>query len=241
MPVPKSDNDVSARGKLLERLTSPSEAARLRAVEALGEDASEAAMQALLGALGDESWRVRQAVVKGLAQRGGDKTSAALLRAIRHEHHSLNVLNSAIQALAASELDVLEPLMELLNAAEADLRTYAALTLGECGDPRAIPALLAALDDDDANARYHAIEALGKLRAHQAVDALLALAQERDFALSFPALDALAAIGDALVAPQIVPLLEDELLRTAAADALGKLGDELAVAPLAALLNKPGA
>jgi HEAT repeat protein len=93
------------------------------------------------------------------------------------------------------------------------------------------------LKDDDANVRYHAVEALGKLKAVEAVDALAEIAESRDFFLSFPALDALAKIGDLRVAPRIVPLLDDPLLREPAINLLGQLGDETAVAPLVALLN----
>ena len=237
--------DVTARldreRELAEQLANPDEATRLRAAQALAEEEDEASVQALAGMLGDESWRVRRAAVSGLARRGGAEAVAALLRLLREEHHSPSVLNSALQVLAMSDLDVFSPLVQFLRAPEAELRTYAALSLGERGDPRAIPELIAALEDSDANVRYHAIEALGKLRASEAVNALLAIAERRDFFLAFPALDALTSIGDSQVASRIVPLLEDELLRTAAADALGQLGDEQVVAPLAALLNMPDA
>ncbi|HEX2779700.1 MAG TPA: HEAT repeat domain-containing protein, partial [Gemmatimonadaceae bacterium] len=70
---------------------------------------------------------------------------------------------------------------------------------------------------------------------------LAAIAESRDFSVAFAALDALALIGEPSVASRIVPLLGDELLQPAAAEALGKLGSEEAVAPLAALLAEPGA
>ena len=117
----------------------------------------------------------------------------------------------------------------------------AALALGEQRDVRAVEALIKALKDEDTNVRYHAIEALGKLKAVDAVDALAEIAESRDFFLAFAALDALAKIGDARIAPRIVPLLEDELLREPAINLLGQLGDESAVAPLTALLNTPTA
>ncbi len=237
--------DVTARldreRELAEQLASPDEATRLRAAQALAEEESEASVQALAGVLGDESWRVRRAAVNGLARRGGADAVTALLRSLREEHHSLGVLNSALQVLAMSDLDVISPLVQFLHAPEVDLRTYAALALGERGDPRAIPALITALEDSDANVRYHAIEALGRLRASEAIESLISIAEARDFFLAFPALDALTSIGDTQVAPRIVPLLEDELLRTAAADALGQLGDEQVVAPLVTLLNTPDA
>ncbi|HET7159194.1 MAG TPA: HEAT repeat domain-containing protein, partial [Burkholderiales bacterium] len=139
--------------------------------------------------------------------------------------------------MASSDVDTLSPLLELLNGPDADLRMQSALALGEQRDSRAVPALIKALKDDNANVRYHAIEALGKLKAVDAVDQLADIAESKDFFLAFPALDSLAKIGDARVAPRIVPLLEDELLRDPAVNLLGQLGDEAAVAPLTSLLN----
>jgi HEAT repeat protein len=237
--------DVTARLErerfLSEQLARPDEGSRLSAARTLATDESLEPAQPLLGALKDESWRVRRAAVEGLSRRAAPDAIAALLASVRENHHHLGLLNSALQVLAMSDVDTLSPLVEFLNDEDADLRMQAALALGEQRDERAAPALLAALEDADLNVRYHAIEALGKLRAAGAADALAGIAETRDFFLAFPALDALARIGDARVASRLVPLLGDELLREAAADALGRLGDEETIAPLAALLNRPGA
>jgi HEAT repeat protein len=237
--------DVTARIErergLSEQLAHADEDERLSAAQVLaGGEAVEPAPP-LLAALGDESWRVRRVAVEGLARRAAPDAIAALLASVRENHHDLGLLNSALQVLAMSDVDTLSPLVEFLHDDDADLRMQAALALGEQRDVRATPALLRALDDADTNVRYHAIEALGKLRAAAAADALAAVAETRDFFLAFPALEALTRIGEARIAPRVVPLLEDESLREAAADVLGHIGDEGAVAPLAAVLNRPGA
>lgn len=233
--------DVTARLEreraLSEQLALADEDARLSAARAFARDESLEPAQPLLGALKDESWRVRRVAVEGLSRRAAPDAIAALLASVRENHHHLGLLNSALQVLAMSDVDTLSPLVEFLNGDDADLRMQAALALGEQRDVRAAPALIAALEDADANVRYHAIEALGKLRAPEAAEALAGMAETRDFFLAFPALDALTRIGDASVAPRVVPLLEDEMLREAAADVLGQLGDEETIAPLAALLN----
>ncbi len=226
--------------ELAEQLESADEDTRLRAAQRLADDAATPA-DTLIGAIGDTSWRVRRAAVGGLAHKAGPETIATLVRALHQQHHDPSVLNSALQVLAVADEDALTPLVECLGAPDPDLRGYVALALGERGDPAAAPALLHALGDADLNVRYHAIEALGKVRATEAVDALAAVAETRDFFLAFPALDALAHIGDPSAAPRIVPLLQDELLRAPAAEALGKLGDATVVAPLAAALDTPGA
>jgi HEAT repeat protein len=195
----------------------------------------------MLKALSDEDWRVRREAVQEVSQRAAPEAIAALLNSVVENHHNPALLNSALQVLAASEVDTLATLTELLQGPNPDLRMQAALALGEQRDVRAARALVKSLHDDDTNVRYHAIEALGKLKARDAVDALAEIAASRDFFLSFAALDALAKIGDPRVLPAIVQLLDDELLHEPAIGLLGQLGDETVVAPLTALLNTPAA
>ncbi|HEY9669660.1 MAG TPA: HEAT repeat domain-containing protein [Coleofasciculaceae cyanobacterium] len=238
--------------ELTEQLTSPDEATRLRAAQALAtteglEPELEASTEANTGAspllrvLGDSSWRVRQAAVEGLAHREESSIATSLLRSLREEHRNPSVLNSVLQVLAHTHVDTLPALIECLHDTDVDLRIYAALALGEHHDQRAIPALLGALEDTDTNVRYHAIDALGHLQATEAVDALLRIAESRDFCLSFAALDTLKRIGAPIMASRLVPLLEDDLLCSATAECLGQLGEASVVEPLIGLLNQPGA
>ena len=233
--------DVTARidreRDLAEQLAHPDELTRLEAAQVLAEDEDVVAAQPLLGALSDQSWRVRRVAVAGLATHAAPDAIGALLESMRRDHYNLNLLNSALQVLALSGVDTLSPLVAFLQGEDADLRMQAALALGEQREGRAIPVLMSALNDSDANVRYHAIEALGKLHALEAVEALTKIAEQRDFFLSFVALDALGRIGDGSISNRIVPLLAEALLSEAAADLLGKLGDEHTVAPLAHLLN----
>lgn len=226
--------------ELAAHLAQGDEATRLSAAETLSDDQSYDATS-LLGALSDESWRVRRVAIQGVAQRAAPEAISALLSSVVENHHNPSLLNSALQVLASTEVDTFSPLLDLLQGPDPDLRMQAALALGEQSDPRAVPALIQALNDDNANVQYHAIEALGKLKAVDAVNRIVEIAESKDFFLAFPALDALAKIGDARVAPRIAPLLEDELLREPAVNLLGQLGDDAAVVPLTALLNKPNA
>ena len=91
--------------------------------------------------------------------------------------------------------------------------------------------------DPNANVVYHAIEALGKLGAQESIDALVGIAESKDFFLAFPALEALGAIGNSRVAPRLLPLLQDEMLREPAALALARVGDEFTVDALVRILN----
>lgn len=224
--------------ELAARLAQGDEVTRLTAAETLSADPNYDATP-LLDALSDQSWRVRRAAVQGMSQRAAPEAIDALVRSVVENHHNPSLLNSALQVLTSTDVDTVAPLQELLKSPDADLRMQAALALGEQRDSRAVEALIDALGDDNSNVRYHAIEALGKLKAVAAVDKLCEIAESRDFFDAFPALDALTKIGEPRVAPRIVPLLDDDLLRPPAIKLLAQLGDDMAVAPLIALLNTP--
>jgi HEAT repeat protein len=236
--------DVTARlereRELATRLSQGDEDTRLKAAEIISDDAQLDAAT-LLDALSDDSWQVRRVAIKGVSQRAAPEAISALIHSVVEHHQNPSLLNSALQVLASSDVDTVSPLLELLQATDSDLRIQAALALGAQHDTRAVPALVQALEDDDTNVRYHAIEALGKIKAVDAVDALVAIAESKGFFLGFVALDALGRIGDARIAPRMMPLLDDDLLRQPAIRLLGQLGDESAVAPLTALLNTPEA
>ena len=222
--------------QLTADLDSADESVRLRAAQRLAETGESPNL--LANALTDESWRVRRIAAEGMAEVGGRDVVDTLIEAIREHHRDPALLNAALSALSLTREDVVMSIVALLDLDDADVRTYAVLALGLVGDVRAVPALAARLDDPDMNVRFHSIEALGRLGDRSVADAIAAVAESRDFFLSFAALDALAAIGEPAVAPRLVPLLEDELLRSAAAACLGALGVEDVAIPLASLIER---
>jgi HEAT repeat protein len=193
-------------------------------------------IDALTRLMAQDDWRVRRATVSTLAEQG-EAIVDSLVATLRDQHHNLAVLSSALDLLAISDVDVVGPLIGFLEVADTNLRIQAALILGERRDVRAIRPLIARLSDPDLNVQFHAIEALGRLHASEACDALVSIAERRDFFLAFPALQALRHAGDPSIAPRLVPLLADELLRAPAIDLLGELGDEDVAMPLVELLN----
>jgi HEAT repeats len=65
-----------------------------------------------------------------------------------------------------------------LHAPAPHIRATAAEVLGYSRDKRAVPSLMAALQDDHASVRKAAAEALGQLRDLRAVDSLVAALQD---------------------------------------------------------------
>jgi len=226
--------------QLARELKDGSPATRLKAVERLSPLQPIDGVGPLGAAMADEDWRVRRAAVKALSTRRDDALVDAVITALREGHRDFSVLSSALQLLTLTGVDSTKALVRLMDDPDADLRVQAALALGtQRHHPAVIDALLRALDDTDANVRFHAIESIGRLASPLAIDKLAAIAETRDFYLAFPALEALVRINDPVIAPRIAPLVGDPMLGAAAAEALGHIGDEDAVEPLAAALSQP--
>jgi HEAT repeat protein len=187
-----------------------------------------------------DDWKVRRAAVQRLSRDADPDLFQSLIASLRVEHRDFNVLSSALQLLAASDVDLTGPLVALMDDPDPALRMQVALALGERQTAGAVDALIRALGDPDVNVRFHVVEALGRLRAADATDALADIAESDDFFLVFPAVDALARIHDARVVPRLIPLLRRPDITQPVADALGELGGAEAVAPLVDVLNHAG-
>jgi HEAT repeat protein len=191
-------------------------------------------------ALASEDWRVRGQAIERLKQSASVDELRHLLDTLHRDHHDLNVLNGALRVLISAGRAVVEPLVKLLTDQAANLRMHAALALGELRAHEATPDLVTRLNDPDENVRFHAIEALGRIGAPESIGPLSKIAASDNFFLAFAAIDALSKTDDARVAPLMVSLLDQELLRPAAITTLAAIGDEECVPALAAALNVAG-
>jgi len=232
----RGDGDAVGVMVTIEDMTLALDTQRTLAAR-IEESADGRASGDMLAAVGAEDWRLRGAAVRALRQSASSEDVAHLLETLERDHQSLDVLSSALRVLISANRDVVPALIALLSDPHPNLRMHAALALGELRDEEAVPALVATLEDEDANVRFHAIEALGRLAASAAVEPLTRIAASGDFFLSFPAIDALARTDDPRVAPNLVKLLQNDLLRPAVVDTLAALGDEECVAPLVDILN----
>lgn len=190
-------------------------------------------------ALASEDWQVRGEAVRHMQQSASVDELRHLFDTLHRDHHDLNVLNSALRVLIAAGRTVVEPLVQMLSDQAANLRMHAALALGELRAQEATPELVSTLQDPDENVRFHAIEALGRIGAAESIGPLSTIAASDNFYLAFAAIDALSKTDDARVAPLMVSLLDQELLRPAAIATLAAIGDEDCVPALARSLNDP--
>jgi HEAT repeat protein len=101
----------------------------------------------------------------------GEKAFDALLRGTKSENPT--VAKWCCVVLPHRGAKAVAPLIEVLKTSpNAGLRSVAALELGNTFQPRAVPALIEALDDPDSNVRSSAIHALMYQRDRRALEPL---------------------------------------------------------------------
>ena len=100
-----------------------------------------------------------------VALRGAGELAVPALVKYLSSEDAATIVN-AIMALQQLRSDATLPLVEALHSDDANTRGYVASVLGQLGDERAGPALLAASDDEDPNVAAKASEAAAKLGAN---------------------------------------------------------------------------
>ena len=146
---------------LRQNYAAPETDRRWWAVRALAEMPEADAGALLIGALGDADPSVRQCAALALRIRRDPAALAPLLDGLSDPDPLAARL--AAEALAALGEAATPALLELLPSSPANTRLLIVRALAEIGDPRAIPALFAALEDDSALVEYWANEGLERM------------------------------------------------------------------------------
>jgi HEAT repeat protein len=150
---------------------------RLRAAWLLGRlDGS--ALAPLLIALADPDHALRAEAARALGSLDSPEAIPALVQALRHDADAATREAAAWALGLIGTDDVIDPLLESLadSAETPSVRGQAAESLSGARNARAIPSLIAALDDPSPEVRYWAAFALGELSAQDALPALERLA-----------------------------------------------------------------
>jgi len=132
-----------------------------------------------------------------------------------------------LTALSLTALaDEVDDLIVDLKDDDWTVRGYAAISLGELCDPRAVDPLIEALKDDRWDVREVAALALGKIGDAKAVDPLIGVLKDEDnYGDAAAAAEALGEIGDPRAVAPLTEALKDDRqrVRWAAAPALDKI------------------
>ncbi|MBA3459079.1 MAG: HEAT repeat domain-containing protein [Deltaproteobacteria bacterium] len=128
----------------------------------------------------------------------------------------------------------LEALLTALDDDRFEVRAEACSSLGELGEPSALPGLMKRLDDGAAAVRQNAAIALGSIGHPDAFDALAIALAEGPADLRYQAATSLAEIDQKKSYPLLLKALDDKdpQVVSAAALSLGAIGDAAAIDPL---------
>src|SRR3954463_7317055 len=127
--------------------------------------------------------------------------------------------NAAITALERQGPYAVPHLRTMLARPEVDVVMFALQMLSRIGDPLAVHGVLPLVRHPDPNVAQAAIEALGQLRHREAVPTLLELLASALW-LQLAALDALGEVGDPVAVAPLVALLQESLAADPAVVAL---------------------
>ena len=193
--------------KLIEELMSDNCEIRWRAARALRWTKAARAVRPLIKAMGDRDCNVRWSAAESLVVIG-EPAVHPLTDALKDPDRDIRWRAGWALGRLRNTVAV-DSLIRTLNDEDPDVRWRAAWALGQIGDARATKALVRALQDNSSNVRWSAIEALGVMKDVDAVGPLIHL----------------------LLNPG-----EETILRAAAADALGTIGNPEAEAALKAII-----
>jgi HEAT repeat protein len=196
---------------------------------------TEGALLSLLATFYNSNTEEQARIAAGISARPDDLVYSVLEQALRNDANA-NLRNAAMELYVSFGRRSLPRLALLLQDANEEVRTFAAVMLGTLGDREAVPALIGALVDGDLNVKHAAAESLGRIRDDRAVLPLIE-ALTGDMWLQFPAAMALGELADSRAVEPLVALLEMPGANMPAIQALGKIGDPAALGPLSKLLE----
>jgi HEAT repeat protein len=184
-----------------------------------------------------EESSIQKAVIEALGSIPKTRVAENLVPLLGNKDS--NVRMNTIEALKRIGGPSVEPLINALYNDDVQIRTNAAMILGDIGDTLAVEPLIDTLmyksgssSIEPATLRLEAARALGKIRPARAVEPLIAALADKNYHVIERAAEALTAIGEESVGPLIKVLKLDNGKQTLAVMILGDIKDPRAVEPI---------
>lgn len=229
---PPFDPRIIVRVVGVQRLSSPeltrhsSAAVRTLVAQALSEAASPEVIEPLTSIVsdpqnnGEEGQNILRIAAAGLGRIGDPRAAGPLFDLMRRDPAMrVAVLDALRRSTGARGLTVL-----LASAGDAATKRDLAIMLRASHDPAAADALAGILSSDDEMTRIEAAHGLAELGDARAVPVLIELASSPTLDTGRDALDALMLVQSPLIAPGVLPLLEDDRFVNRRASVMRVLG-----------------
>jgi len=223
--------------EIVGRLSSSFPEERRTAREHLDSMGGSRALKLLLGGLGNEKWRIRKAAADVLVAWENHRQLAEALMELLGDTSDAARRNAAVEVLTRIGEPVVEYLIPALKNEDPHVRKLIVDVLGAIADTGSERFLTEALFDEDDNVRMAVTEALSNFKSENTVNALLRIVRGPDVPMRFYAMESLAKMDTAIPIDDILPLVDQKILRRAALDALGNCPGEDSLAVLVEALS----
>ncbi|NOY91813.1 MAG: HEAT repeat domain-containing protein [Deltaproteobacteria bacterium] len=183
----------------------------------------------------DPDWRVRASAGRAVGRLSARAAVPDLVAALRDSQVEVRVV-AAAALWRLPDAAAVPSLIRLTHDSDPSARQWAVLALGVARDRRSVTGLVALLTDPVEDVRMDAIRSLGRVGHPTALTPLSALARdaERPLEERLEALNSIASLSGPDKVNALVQVLGDDQaqVRLRAAEALGQVGDALAVPAL---------
>ena len=133
-----------------------------------------------------------------------------------------------------------KPLIEAIKSDYPDVRIFAAKELVKIKDPSVISVLINAISDKEEEVRVEAVQALGEIGDDSAVEPLIYALDDESIVIREKAAKSLGLLGKSRAADALIQSLDNNSnlsIICSVIEALGQIGDTMAVRPLAVYLT----
>lgn len=222
-----------AQGALLRALDDPNFYVRRAAINAVGKLDLPDLGPVLIQYLEVPDPRIRRTVIIAL-RRLETRQAIPHMIALLEEYladpsqKDLPVVKTLVDALG--EMAAIEAVPVMINVMRGyvGVRSLTATALGQIGDERAVPALVEALEDKSSNLQLAALKSLGRVGNPIALDAVMVYIDSQDPRLRRTAALTLGGLRAQGTTQKLLDMARNDvspLVRPAAVEALGELGD----------------
>jgi len=225
--------------RLLEQATKDRDSAATNIVlETMGKIGGPENASALLVFLKSQDLVIRQKATDALARVADSSIVPAIMELLRNT--DVNVRRAAVSVLdGIKDPRTASALVKGLKDGDWWVRELATDALSELGGGHVSQMIMELLNDDDEDIRRCAVEFFCRVKDPNAFDPLLALLADEDWWVREKAITALGLVGDPRAITHITKLVNDGEVKWAIPGALGAIGTDAVLKPLASFLKDP--
>ncbi|MBI5491385.1 MAG: HEAT repeat domain-containing protein [Deltaproteobacteria bacterium] len=229
------DNSISIQGMLKDR--DPS--VRRDACESIGESGETSFIPALVEALGDCDFGVREAALNALTAIGGREVASAVAPLLRLDDASLR--NLGIEILRKVGGDALDVISSLLNDRDDDVVKFAVDLIADIRGNGAAALLYDCAGHSNPNVRASVAVCLGRLKAQGSSRALLKLLNDPEEWVKFSAIEGVGLLEDKASLELLLQIVDSDsvLLKEAAVEAVSRIASPSDAADVLTKLKGP--